>query len=890
MTNKNDHNKTIGGKAYNLKVLKKNGLVVPKYFVISIKFYESFLKHNNLDKKIEKILENYDSKETKKLETISKKIADLFLKNNIPKEDRDKIINQFEKIKKQTKSKYFAVRSSGVSEDNKKQSFAGQFDSFLFISRKKDLINYIKRCWASTYSKRALIYRKTNDMTLSNFSMAVIVQEMIDGEKSGVIFTANPQNNNDDEIIINATYGIGEGIVSGELKTDVFVFNKNDKSIKSDIAKKEKKIVFNKKTNFGTIKKEIKKELRTNPTLSKKEIKELAHLAEKIEKIYNFPQDIEWTIKDKQIYILQTRPITTIARKGKNKIIWDNSNITESFPGITKPLTFSFAKMAWGHVYRETSKAMGISKKKIKENDELFNNMLGLIHGRVYYNLNNWYKMLLFYPFSKKNKQYYEEMIGLKETVEYNKKNSSGLKKIFHLSRVVLGILKNYLTLDKEIKLFQKNFNKNYKKIDDKDFEKLNSKELLEIFNYQKINLMKNWKIEGINDFYAMIFYGLLQNLSDRYDLFTKDSVFNDLFCGEEDMDSTKPTRFLFSIAKYIKSDKKLLDLFQKNNEKDLLKELNKPEFKGLNKKLSEYLDKFGYRFMNELKLEEKTLRDDPSFLIRILKNYLDIKDLNIEHIHENELKKRKTAERIVNEKLRFNLFKKILFNWVLSNARKNVKYRENLRLYRTKIFGVTRNLFRNIGRDFKENKIIDDFNDIFYLKIGEISDFINGSIKENSLKELIKKRKKEYNKFENEELPERIFTYGKDKERIVKDYKNSESNQKKDVLKGIIASPGVVTNKVKIILTKKDDIKLNGEIIVAEKTDPGWVLLYPSASGLLIERGSVLSHSAIVARELGLPTIVGIKDLTKKIKEGQIVKMDANKGIVYLKNKKKEK
>jgi len=150
----------------------------------------------------------------------------------------------------------------------------------------------------------------------------------------------------------------------------------------------------------------------------------------------------------------------------------------------------------------------------------------------------------------------------------------------------------------------------------------------------------------------------------------------------------------------------------------------------------------------------------------------------------------------------------------------------------------------------------------------------------------LIDDRKNIYKIFEKQELPERFSTEEiKDRYKLVEIItKQEEIDYNDDILTGISCCPGVVKNRVKVILSPGDDIKLNGEILVADKTDPGWVPLYPSVSGLLIERGSVLSHSAIVARELGLPTIVGIKGLTKRVKDGQIVKMDAGKGIVYLK------
>ena len=193
--------------------------------------------------------------------------------------------------------------------------------------------------------------------------------------------------------------------------------------------------------------------------------------------------------------------------------------------------------------------------------------------------------------------------------------------------------------------------------------------------------------------------------------------------------------------------------------------------------------------------------------------------------------------------------------------------------------------VFVAIGKSFAEMNVIENPDDIFYLELDEVFDYIKGTGTLLDLKSLIKVRKEEYKRFEKEKLPERFVTYGVVNAQDLGDlYSNDEKGMDEtDVLKGISCFPGVVKNRVRVILSPKDDVRLNGEILVAEKTDPGWVPLYPSASGLLIERGSVLSHSAIVARELGLPTIVGVKDLIRKVKDGQVIKMDAGKGLVYL-------
>jgi len=880
----------IGGKAKNLYILSKNKIPVPPWYVITIDVYQNFIEKNNIKNKIESILKNIDFSDNKTVLKASQKIKELFLTNKIPEEDLENLLSYYKKFKKN--NEYLAIRSSAVGEDDLKASFAGQMDSFLFISKQKNYIESIKKCWASIFSERALTYRHISKLPLSDIKIAVIIQKMIFGKISGVMFSVNPINNKSDEILINSTYGLGEGIVSGELNTDSFYVNKEDNLIKEEIVEKTHMITLDKDKKEGTSKVVVKKSKQNIPSLTKNQIKKLAKLGKQIEDIYRVPQDIEWTIKDNKIYILQTRPITTLpSEKTDTRIIWDNSNIIESFPGITKPLTFSFAKTAWASVFRQSARAMGVPEKVIQENDELFENMLGLVNGRVYYNLMKWYQFVSFFPGFKQNRRYMEQMMGVKESIKFREQKNRFITKEKILAIpgyicLIYGLIKNYFILDKEVERFHKNFENNYNMLIKYDLKNMKPKEVMKQFLQAKKRLLKGWKVEGINDYSAMIFYGLVRSLTKKYKLDKNNSIHNDLFCGEKDMDSTKPTKHLLFLADEIKKDKKLYDLFHKNNEKQILTEVNKKtEYSKFKKQFQDYLDEYGFRCMSELKLEEKSLKDDPTFVITILKNYLELKTLNLDDINQKEIEKRLRAEEIINKKLKWRTLRKTLFYWALRNARKNVRYRENMRLCRTKVFGLVREAFRSIGNSFANEGIINHPDDIFYLEIDEIFGYINKTNRFD-LKKLINDRKKIYEIFEKQDLPERFITGEiKDRYKLVQiTTKQDEKDIKDDVLTGVSCCPGVVKNKVKVILSPGDDVKLNGEILVADKTDPGWVPLYPSVSGLLIERGSVLSHSAIVARELGLPTIVGIKGLTKKIKDGQIVKMDAGKGIVYLK------
>jgi len=893
----------IGGKAKNLYILSRRGFNIPQWFVITTEVYNRFIEKNGIREKIEEIIDNIDFKKQDSIAKASKAIRQLFLEKDIPRKDSRKIISAFRKLKTRGNSKYVAIRSSAVGEDEIRTSFAGQMDSFLFISEEEGLLSCIKQCWASAFSERALTYRYLSNLPLCDIEMAVIVQEMIFGDVSGVMFTANPISGDTNEILINSTYGIGEGIVSGELDTDSFYVNKQSNSFSQSIVIKKHKIIFNEKKGEGTQSVPVEREKQNQPSLTPAIVKELARIGKSIEKLYNRPQDIEWTVKSDKVYILQTRPITTLSYKEDNrekdfKIIWDNSNIIESFPGITKPLTFSVARMAWSTVFRQCAEAMGVPSDVIEKNEQIFDNLLGLIHGRVYYNLMSWYRLTSFFPGFKYNRKYMEQMMGVKESYQFeenefkmlSKEGISGLPKLLS---VFYGIFKNYLTLDKDITVFLENFEKYYAELTKKDIKSMEPWEIMEIFYQAKSKLLRGWRVSAINNYSAMFFYGLVRTLTLKWGLDPTGSLHNDLFCGEKEMESTKPTKALISLAMEIKNNKDLYDLFVKNDEKTILKELQKNKnFSSLNRSLSNYLDEYGFRCINELKLEEKSLKDDPSFVIQIIKNYLKLDKLDLDEMNKKEIEKRKRAEQIVNEKLRWKPLKRMIFHWALRNARKNVRYRENLRLCRTRVFGLIREAARSIGCKFAQLGIIEQPDDIFYLEIDEIFDFIKGTSNFTDIKGLIAFRKREYEKFERETLPDRFVTYG-----IVNNQNVCEKNdftniskQGKLILKGVSCCPGTVEGRAKVILSPKDNIELNGEIIVAERTDPGWVPLYPSASGLLIERGSVLSHSAIVARELGLPTIVGIKNLTKLVKDGQIIKMDAGKGIVYLHPDKKTK
>jgi len=290
---------------------------------------------------------------------------------------------------------------------------------------------------------------------------------------------------------------------------------------------------------------------------------------------------------------------------------------------------------------------------------------------------------------------------------------------------------------------------------------------------------------------------------------------------------------------------------------------------------------------MNELKLEEPSLHETPEFVYQMIANYvrMDSALLDLDAMSTRENKIRTEAEQQAFGKL--SGIKKIIFRFALKHARRGVKNRENMRFARTKIYGLLRQLLNAVGTTFTHEKILDDPADIYHLTIDEVWDYVKGTAVSTILRGLVALRRTEFDHYRESDTPpdDHFETYGMAYRH--NRFQNSESPVETELeegtLRGIGCSPGTVEGIARIIHSPRDDIRLNGEILVAARTDPGWVPLYPSVSGLLIERGSILSHSAIVAREMGIPAIVGIPNLLQSIEDGQTIRMDASSGQINI-------
>lgn len=858
----------LGGKAANLARLELLGLAVPPWYAVTTDAFESFYEAVELDPALEQAIERAHAARIGGLDTL------------------------------------VAVRSSAVGEDAAGESFAGLHDSFLFVKGREALLEAIRRVWASAFNERALAYRRARQLPLDRIAIAVIVQEMVEARASGVLFTANPNDGNVHQVVISALWGAGEGLVSAGLDADTWIVDKETLSMTEEIADKRERLVLDRAAGRGLAREEVPVELRGVPSLSREQVEEAAQAGLAIEKHYRRPQDIEFSVDVAgRLWILQARPVTTVEEWGPaagNRLLWDNSNIIESYSGVTSPMTFSFIRRAYSIVYHCFAEVMGISAPVVRANRDVFDNMLGLFRGQVYYNLHNWYRLVRLFPGFNYNKKFMESMMGVREGLADQDKTDepapvapeNDLRRytveLPALLRLVGRSIRNFFRIRRIVGDFEAHFRERYGTWSALDFRRMAPHELAALYRQMEEQLLWEWKAPIINDFFVMIFYGTLKKLCVSWCGDEHGSLQNDLIAGEGGIESTEPTKLLLRLAAQARQNPELRRLLVETPPDDLARLVpTDPRWADFAAEIVRYLDLYGFRCINELKLEEPSLRDRPAFLYQILRNYLAMDDpaaLDVTAMEERERKLRADAEARAFAAIR-SPWRRWIFRRVLANARLGVKNRENLRFARTRIYGLLRELLRAIGEDFAAEGLLVTADDIFYLEIDEVWDFIRGRAVTTDLKGLTALRRAEFDAYrrEVEKTPaDRFETFGLPYHRNRYRGRPQPATVGEDgVLRGIGCCPGVVTGPVKVLRAPSEDARLGGEILVAERTDPGWVPLYPSVSGLLIERGSILSHSAIVAREMGIPTIVGIAGLVSTLETGQVVTMDGAAGTV---------
>lgn len=736
----------------------------------------------------------------------------------------------------------FAVRSSARQEDGAEHSHAGQFETVLNVAT-ADVWGAAQKVWKSGFSDTVATYRAVKSGGAAE-GPAVIVQRMIDATAAGVAFSADPVTGQRNQVVISAIAGLGERLVSGEEDGEDWIVGT---SVTAPLVP---------------------------VVLTRVQAQKVAELAHKAEADFGAPQDIEWAFDADGLHILQSRPITTallpVPHSDTALTIFDNSNIVESYPGMVSPLTYSFAVHIYTRVYQAFVSLLGVPATTIAANAAVFGNMLGRVDGRVYYNLVNWYRALALLPGFSLNRAYMETMMGIATPMPAEVTDTIGPPPARGLTRAVEylklakvggGLIWQAIRLPRTRARFYDRLNAALNS--GFDTETAGPTALAAEYRRIESTLLDRWDAPLVNDFLCMIAFGASRNLMEKWLGPEGLLLHNDVMIGQGDIISAEPAQRIAKMGQMVGAAG-LADALREHGRSALEAHAD------IAGEVQSYLDKFGDRCTEELKLESIPLSDDPSSLLQAI----------AASALSGPVADRTTKDPDWAGLFPRNPVKRQFAKWLITWTKARVRDRENLRFERTRIFGYTRRVFLALGQEFAARSLLAAPRDILFLTTQEALGAVEGFGLSPDLKALVAMRKAEdVAAAARSDPPERIEMRGPAIAPVWDEKPADRDSATERMATG--CSAGQITAKARVIRDPRTEALDKGDILVARHTDPGWIAVFSNASAIVVERGSLLSHSAIVARELGIPCVVGLKGATQWITDGELIAVDGATGRV---------
>lgn len=855
----------VGGKAANLIELANiDDINLPEGFCITTTAYSEIVKKNRDLNALFTELTQVKVNELDRIGKISSEIRDIILKTDIPGNIIDEIYYNFEKS---GKDKSYAVRSSATAEDLPTASFAGQHDTYLNIIGFDNVLEHISKCWASLFTERAIIYRIQNGFDHNKVVLAVVVQQMVSPDASGVMFTADPITSNRKILSIDASFGLGEALVSGLVNSDNYKVcdgRITDRKIPS------KSIGIYAREKSGTEEITIDDNLRNKQVLSDAQILELERLGRRIESYFSYPQDIEWCISDDQIYIVQSRPVTTLYPlpdvKNEEKRIYISLGHLQMMTDPIKPLGMFFFKSV---ISNPPSQEIGGRLYLDLTND------LSTFFGRVIakYLLNELGDTLLTSSVMKlvNNKKIISELPKGKDKV-FNIENTSGPLSI--MINAYKAYKKNNPDIVKEL------INE-----EEKDIEKM-GQELLklsgdEVFEYiSRDHDNRRLKIAKPKNA-GVLTAGLLS--ARRFDKKVKKwigetNAADTIIMSLPNSITTETGLSLIDVADVIRNYPEVIEYLNSPNEKTFFKDIGKLNGGELVcDSLKKYLSKYGMRCSGDIDITAPRWIENPIELVpSLLSNIKNFEPGASKHKYEQgKIQSEKRIQELISkvEKLPRGKKKAKKIRRMASLIRNYIGYREYPKFSYMKRYYIYKQAMLKEAEELFQKGCINELEDIYYLYFDELRAIVNGQKVDSSI---ISKRKKDYEIFANL-TPPRVMT--SDGEIITGEYETR--NLPENTLPGLPVSAGVVEGRARIVKNLKDSFLSEGDILVTEFTDPSWTPAFVSVKGLITEVGGLATHGAVIAREYGLPAVVSVKDATRLIMEGQLIRLNGTEGYI---------
>lgn len=835
------------GKYGSLQFLKSLNINVPSFSVMTHQEFVSFGDEKLFDELISALNHNDCEMILMRAKAFTNSVV-------IP---ADKII---------TKSDiHYAVRSSALLEDSPEHSFAGIFETKLFVAN--EIVAAIKDVWLSLYQPKALQYCLDRELSWLDLKMDIVIQEMINGEKSGVLFQADPMGKITEQLIV-AGFGLGQGIVDEETDTDRYVIE-NFEIKENPIQDKRFYLTYQ---DNKIVKEELPENQRSISVLSQSEIEKLLTISVIISTYTEHFMDIEFTFRGNELFILQARPITTLPSK-KHIVIFDNSNIAENYPGFSTPLTYTGLARGYSTNFKNLIRFVGLKDSDWNHLNNQLDQLVGYWGGQIYYNLNNWYSVYTLLPFgAEKAVKSFNEMVGINSESIIKVPERSLLTKLRILFRILPKFLSFYFKAAGHHRRYKEEFKNLYSSYLKSSGEAKSSFEIISLIDKLDNDYLAIIKIPLFNDFFSSILNRICRQLAKAVIPEKGEQFYNDLLSNREELESSKAIYSLIELAEIVQNNPELENYLNQNYKSDL-------RFKDFFDKLQLHFDRFGDRSQWEMKIEVPTARENPETTMKLILEYAKAK-LSRTVQRAREVEKSESARK----EFRKAAFKKPVFSFFFwqffGKCTEALSFREDSRFDRVRFKGLSRKLILKLGNLLVDKKWLKETEDIFYLTFDELRSMTYDSYGTGYWKELVTLRKKHLAEFKHLRLPDRILTNDLTS---VKKFSLSNELPASGAIRGIPCSGGQVETECEVVLDLNHAPSLAGKILVAERTDPAWGYFFVGVKGIIIEKGSMLSHAAIISRELGIPCIINVKNATQLLKSGMKVKMNGDTGEIEI-------
>lgn len=851
----------VGGKGANLGELTKAGFPVPGGFCVTTHAYKDFIATSPEMDTFFAALQAIDPTDLQQLREWGERIRTHLQQLVIPVQIRDEIVQAWAK---QGAGAAYAVRSSATAEDLPTASFAGQQDTYLNIKGQEELLQHVRNCWASLFTDRAIAYRAKNGFDHRAVYLSIVVQQMITPDVSGIMFTADPVSGNRTIVSIDASFGLGEALVSGMVSADLYRV-KNTGIIHKKIS--QKKLAIYTSPDGGTVTNELPSAQQEQQALADKQIIALAALGKKIEQHYQSPQDVEFCVAKDKFFIVQSRPITTL------------------YPLPNLPQQPIRILLSFGHLQMmsDALKPLGLSVLQtvfpanifMAAGGRLFLDITVLLHSKIARSIIP--KILT--NADEAMSRAVDAVIKRPEFLagQQHSKSIGSIRKI--AEPFIKKVWKNLRTSDPELAkpiveaYMQEKLQKNRQALSG-----LQGAERIQEVR-QQLDRMIADIFQGIIPYVAsgIIANKLLQQMLVRQ--MGNDAELHKLNISLPGNITSEMGLQLGDLADVLRELPEVQEYLQTASEQNFYAGLAQiPGGNSFKQAFERFIATYGMRCPGEIDLTHPRWRENPTQLLSALFSHMrSVKPgEHRQRFAEGEREANEAARRILDQ-VKGNYFKAKLAKRLIAVFRYMGGLREHHKYFLITVMDECKRAILAEADKLVQQGVLAQAEDVYFLTLEELIQILQGDFRDNAA-DLVIKRKEQYQWHQNLKPPRVMTSEG---EIVI--VPPSRDNAPEGTLIGSPVSAGIAEGIARVILKPENAFLSPGEILVAPQTDPGWTPLFQSAQAIVTEIGGLMTHGAVVAREYGIPAVVGVDDATTLIQDGEKIRVDGDQGFVEI-------